>query len=109
MMGNEKGEVDDTAVMPLESWGEKSVVTSDEFYNGEERAAYTKQYEMYGATGVPTAADVDEEIEALEVYDGDAVSYTHLHNTLHGKYRSGVQIHPPSHSYTGNQILSPHY
>ena len=71
MMGNEKGEVDDTAVMPLESWGEKSVVTSDEFYNGEERAAYTKQYEMYGATGVPTAADVDEEIEALEVYDGD--------------------------------------
>ena len=68
MMGNEKGEVDDTLTMPLTSAGEKSVVTSDEFYNGAERQAYTKQYEQQQEQLIAAS---EEEIAAQEVYDGD--------------------------------------
>ena len=67
MMGNKDGKVDDTMTIPLASEGEKSVVVSDEFYNGDKRPSYTKE----GKANNIKAASAEGMLEAQAVYDGD--------------------------------------
>jgi len=71
MMGNKDGKVDDVMTSPLPSQGEKSVVISDEFYNGEKRPSYTKEHEANAAKAA--AASMDGMIETMDVHEGDEV------------------------------------
>ncbi len=66
MMGNKNGQVDDTMAIPLTPQAESEVVTSDEFYNGSERPAYTKQREMEASKASAVSL-----IESQAVFDGD--------------------------------------
>ncbi len=97
MLGNENGEVDDTIEMPIESQGESSIVTSDEFNNDAERPAYTYQTALENEAAedklaepslINEAAPVSEVNTVLSSASNVALGQEIIHN---GNFDSGLE------------------